>query len=259
MLLTESYRTERRLMEMSDFLREDLGTVVRYSPLSQNVEGLVCFANIPHQLLDEEIQRHIAHFDGMNIGFEWKVYDSDEPACLRDKLIEAGFQEGEAESLMVYDTSEHRPAVVSELGGIMVRRIEHTNELNEVVDLQETIWDRSFSWLFDQLLSIWNHGTFYGAYDNERLVGAGWIEYPPGAQFAELHGGSVLPAFRGRGIYSQLLHKRLSDALVKGVRWVAVDAAPMSRPILEAKGLKKLDTTYPMAWLPRGTTVSHER
>jgi hypothetical protein len=31
------------------------------------------------------------------------------------------------------------------------------------------------------------------------------------------------------------------DALARGVRWVTVDAAPMSRPILGAKGFESLD------------------
>lgn len=249
--LIESYRHERRVMEISDFLREDLGTVVRYSPIHQDAEGIVCFTNIPCEQLDEEIQRHIAHFEGRNIGFEWKVYDSDEPACLRKKLIDSGFDEGEAESLMMYEIAAFQPPGSSEKDGITLRRVEGKTVLKQIVELQESVWDRSFTWLFDQLRSMWNHAAFYAAYDNELLVGAGWIEYPQGAQFAELHGGAVLPAFRGRGIYSQLFEIRMRDALARGVRWVAVDAAPMSRPILEAKGLKRLDTTYPMAWSPR--------
>lgn len=251
MSIIENYRHERRVMEISNFLREDLGTVVRYSPILQDAEGIVCFTSIPCEQLDEEIQRHIAHFEGMKIGFEWKVYDSDEPACLREKLINSGFDEGEAESLMVYEVAEFEQPESSERGGIILRRAEQEAVLKQIVELQENVWDRPFPWLFDQLRSMWNHSAFYAAYDNELLVGAGWIEYPQGAQFAELHGGAVLPAFRGRGIYSQLFEIRMRDALAMEVRWVAVDAAPMSRPILEAKGLKKLDTTYPMTWPPR--------
>lgn len=38
------------------------------------------------------------------------------------------------------------------------------------------------------------------------------------------------------------------DALERRVGCVAVDAAPMSRPILQAKGFRSLDVTYPMTW-----------
>ncbi len=84
------------------------------------------------------------------------------------------------------------------------------------------------------------------------MKGVGWIEYGPGTAFAELHGGSVLPEFRGRVVYSRLLEIRLRDASERRFAWLTVDAAPMSRPILEAKGFERLDVTWPMAWSVAG-------
>lgn len=98
------YRQERRAQEIPGLRREDLGTVVRYTPTSPLAEGLVCFTRVAETDLHAEIERHIAHFRAANVGFEWKVYDSDEPASLRDRLRSAGFEEGEPESLMVYET-----------------------------------------------------------------------------------------------------------------------------------------------------------
>lgn len=46
----------------------------------------------------------------MNVGFEWKAYGSDEPESLKERLLEAGFEEGEPESLMVYELSKFRSA-----------------------------------------------------------------------------------------------------------------------------------------------------
>lgn len=162
--LIEAYRQERRALEIPNYVREDLGSVVRYSPNSSDSQGIVCFTRIPEADLADEIRRQIAWFESRNLAFEWKVYDSDEPRRLKSDLLEAGFEEGEPEAL--------------------------------------------------------------------------------------LHGGAVLPAFRGRGIYSRLFEARMMDALARGLKWVAVDAAPMSRPILEAKGFERLDSTWPMVWSP---------
>jgi GNAT superfamily N-acetyltransferase len=134
---------------------------------------------------------------------------------------------------------------------INVRHVENVDLLKHIAEFQELIWGKSFTWLLDHLLSTWNQFAFFSAFHDRRLVGTGWIEYPERSQFAELHGSAVLPGYRGRGIYSQLFLVRMADALEKGLWWVTVDAAPMSRPILESKGFARLDTTYPMTWVCR--------
>jgi len=250
MSVVGEYRRERRLLEIPDFRREDFGTLVRYSPIRREAEGIVCFTNLSADELPSEIRRHIAHFEAMNIPFEWKVYDSDEPECLRDKLVDAGFKQGEPESLMVYEVAKFVPTPKFRLDRINVRRIEDIAMLKQIAHFQEVICGRPLTWLYELLRSTWDECAFYGAYDNQGLVGTGWIEYPKASQFAELHGGAVLRSYRGQGIYSRLFEIRMTDALARRVRWVAVDAAPMSRPILEAKGFESLDTTYPMTWVP---------
>ena len=79
-----------------------------------------------------------------------------------------------------------------------------------------------------------------------RAVGAGWIDLVPGSSFADLHGGSVVADVRGRGIYSALLAARAEIARQRGYRHLAVDAAPMSRPILERKGFEFVCHTWPL-------------
>ena len=249
MPILKSYRHERRALEIPNFRREDLGTVVRYSPNCPDADGIICFADLPVEQLDAEIQRQIAYFSTIGIGFEWKVYGSDEPKCLRDKLVGAGFKQGDPEILMVYELARLQLAVRPLQQAIAVRHVESIEALEQIVEFQERIWRTTFAWLLAQLRSAWSQCTFFAAYDRQRLVGTGWIEYPEGSQFAELHGGAVLPDYRGRGLYSRLFEARMADALARGYKWVTVDAAPMSQPILEAKGFERLDTTYPMTWV----------
>jgi len=46
--------------------------------------------------------------------------------------------------------------------------------------------------------------------------------------------------------YSMLLHERCLEAQERGYEYLAVDAAPMSRPILERKGFEFICWTYPL-------------
>jgi GNAT superfamily N-acetyltransferase len=72
------------------------------------------------------------------------------------------------------------------------------------------------------------------------------LTFPVGSRFAELNGGGVVSTNRGRGIFSALLSRRIEEAKARGYTRVAVDAAPMSRPILLHKGFQHVCWTYPM-------------
>jgi hypothetical protein len=84
----------------------------------------------------------------------------------------------------------------------------------------------------------------------ERVVGSGWIEFHGGSPFAQLCGGTLLEAYRGRGLYSRLFELRVDEARRRGVPYIVVDAAPMSRPILERRGFRFVCNTYPMRTRP---------
>jgi GNAT superfamily N-acetyltransferase len=88
--------------------------------------------------------------------------------------------------------------------------------------------------------------SLYYARNRDRVVGCGWIEFHRGSRFAQLCGGALLEAHRGKGIYSRLFELRVAEARARGVPYIAVDAAPMSRPILEPRGFRFVCQTYPM-------------
>jgi N-acetylglutamate synthase-like GNAT family acetyltransferase len=249
--LIGEYRQDRRQQELPNFVREDLGSVVRYSPTRSDADGIVCFTDIADGELHEQIRRHVAHFEQLGVGFEWKVYGSDQPADLAARLVDAGFEQGDPEALMMFEVSRFRASGRTPAVGVQFSRLTNVAMLEPLTRFQETIWQRSFPWLPEHMRKLWNTTSFYVAHYEDELIGLGYIEYPHGSRFAEMHGGSVLPAFRGRGIYSALFELRMLDARERGVSCVAVDAAPMSRPILEAKGFEWMDATYPMTWVRR--------
>jgi hypothetical protein len=47
-----------------------------------------------------------------------------------------------------------------------------------------------------------------------------------------------------------MLSHRIAEATARGYRWITVDAAPMSRPILLKKGFMRVCWTYPMCRRP---------
>lgn len=244
-------------MEIPGLLREDLGTVVRYTPKSPDANGLLCFTNLSEHDMQEQVPRQISYFSERNLGFEWKLYDFDRPHDLKSALLEFGFEEDDPEALMIYDVSRFKPASAAGSCPAEIRRISDPADLDSIVALQELIWNRSFPWLFEQLRSMFAHADFFGAYREGVLIGSGWIEYPADSRFAEIHGGAVCSAFRGMGIYSRLFESRMLAARERGVPFVTVDAAPMSRPILEARGFEWLSGTYPLTWVrPGGTNHS---
>ena len=100
-------------------------------------------------------------------------------------------------------------------------------------------------WLARSLADALPTTSHYLAYAHNTLVGTGWIDFPPGSNFAELHGGAVLGDQRSRGFYSALFDARAAEAQQRGYAYLAVDAAPLSRPILLRRGFQFICETAP--------------
>ena len=147
---------------------------------------------------------------------------------------------------MVYDLRSAPRLPEKESEDVVIREVSSIEDLLAIVSIQEAVWSRSLPWLKGQMLSAKWFTTYFCAFDQDLPIGAGWIEYPEGSMFAELHGGSVIAEYRGRGIYSELFRYRVEHAKEKGIPYISVDAAPMSRPILESKGFRRLCSTYPL-------------
>jgi hypothetical protein len=81
-----------------------------------------------------------------------------------------------------------------------------------------------------------------------QMVGAGRLEPVADSDFAGLWGGSVLGAWRKRGIYRALTAACARSALAVGKTLVHSDSTEYSRPILERSGLLKVSTTTPYIW-----------
>lgn len=186
--------------------------------------------------------------------FEWKVFDHDTPADLKQRLIAHGFEPDEPEALMALDLEEASARLLQPISAD-IRRITDPAQLSLVAAVQAQVWEEPTPGLEDELAqTLRTHPdlmSIFLAYADDKPAANARICYHPGRRFADLWGGSTLPAYRGRGIYTDLVAVRGQEARTRGVRFLTVDAGPMSRPILEKLGFRHLVNTTPFVWTKR--------
>ena len=246
------YEQQQRIdIEYRLMRREVTPEVVRYVPLQTGVEGMVLYSHLNAENADRVIAEQIARYRQSNQNFEWKTYDYDTPDDLKERLSAQGFQAEEPEALLVLDIETAPPALLQPVKHA-VRRITDPQQLEEVRQILESVWDDPHTWLVsflgDELINDPAHVSVYIAYAEDVPVSAAWIFFHDHNQFAGLWGGSTLAPYRGQGFYTALLAVRAQEAQQRGVRFLTVDASPMSRPILEKNGFEFLTLTQPFKW-----------
>jgi GNAT superfamily N-acetyltransferase len=241
--LFQRYVDERKTAALPGYRRDTVAGLTRYTPVAPDLDGLVMFSELDESSLGAAIQQQTEYFARLGRGFEWKVHAFDSPANLAARLEGQGFEPDPVEALMVYGVSGH--AARDRDVALRIERVTTPAGVRDILAVQEKIWGRAFPWLESWLHALLPRAALFCAYDGDEPIGTGWIEFPPGATFAELHGGSVLAEHRGRGIYSMLFDARVEEAKRHGIEFLAVDAAPMSRPILLAKGFTYVCDTTP--------------
>lgn len=246
-----SYADDRRQMPIDGFDCKLLPYLTRYTPKIEGMEGIVVFSRLPAGKESEIVRHEIDYFKQRGIDFEWKVYDFDEPENLKAILEDKGFTCGESEAFMLCATDEVLPDR-SRTDQVQVQRVHNVQGLQDIAKVQQLVWDQNFDWLVEQLSLVLetNPGelSLYCAYDDGEPVGSGYTSFPPGSQYPELHGGAVIPGYRGQGIYGSLYQIRCQEIFQRGYLRSSVDATEMSRPILEGLGFKLVCMTHPMRY-----------
>jgi GNAT superfamily N-acetyltransferase len=252
----ERYARESVAQELPGYQLERLSDLTRHIPVDGGGDALFSFARFAPRATDDRIDSELLHARSHGWELEWKVHDFDEPADLKARLEARGLKAHHEEALMVLEVATaHGGGALP--AGVAIEEARG-DTLDALADFQEEIWQCRLPWLADALHAMadpaqGDTALVYAARAHGRIVGSGWIEFPPRSSFAQLHGGAVREDWRGRGVYSALFERRLADARQRGFPWIAVDAAPMSRPILERKGFRFVCHTYPMRTRPFDT------
>lgn len=250
--LLELYTQDQRIgIEYPNLRREVLPDIVRLVDISGQEEGTIIYSRLDETSIEQRITEQATYFESLGQGFEWKVYDYDTPVDLRRRLVEYGFELGDPEAIMVLDMARVPETLLAPVTQ-NVRQIATVAELAAVRQVEEAVWKEDQSEIIAYLTANVETGldqmSIFAAYVEDVPACCGWIYYPPRSQFASLWGGSTVAAYRGQGLYKAVLSIRVQEAQQRGVKFLTVDASPMSRPILEKHGFEQIATAWACTW-----------
>ncbi|MGW0962871.1 GNAT family N-acetyltransferase [Streptomyces gelaticus] len=229
---------------------ERTGDVVRQVGAADDWNGVVWSApDLDPARADAVIAAQVAHYAALGHGeFEWKLYAHDRPADLAHRLLAAGFEAEEPETLLVAPVAELSTAV--ELpDGVRLRTVRDAADVELMARAHERAFGSDWSQLRHQVLArlAEDPDGFVGvlAMVGDEPVSSARMELYRGTGFAGLWGGGTVEAWRGKGVYRALVAFRARIAAERGYRYLQVDASEMSSPILQRLGFAALSTTTP--------------
>ncbi|MEV6247977.1 GNAT family N-acetyltransferase [Streptomyces sp. NPDC051742] len=226
---------------------ERVGDVVRQTGPAHAWNG-VLWSGLDASGADGAIAGQIAHYRAAGVSFEWKLYAHDTPADLGDRLLAAGFTAEDPETLMAAEAASLSLDVPLP-EGVELRAVTDEAGVRQVVEVHERAFGTDSGHIGRQLLDhlAADPGTVTAviALAAGEPVSAARLELCPGTDFAGLWGGGTVESWRGRGLYRALVAHRTRIAAERGHRYVQVDAADTSRPILQRLGFRVLSTTTP--------------
>lgn len=208
----------------------------------------ISYYNLPEGEARAIIEREIAYFQSLERNLEWSTFAHNNPPNLHLLLAEYGFEiEEELESIMVLDLNAP-PALLVETPAADVRLICDAAGIDDVIRVEESVWDRDYSWLREKLTEDLRERpdelSVYAVYVDGKPVSSGWVYFHPKTHFASLWGGSTLASYRKQGLYTALVAVRVQEAIRRGFRFMTIDAGSMSRPIVARLGFQLLTTAY---------------
>ncbi|MGW3091421.1 GNAT family N-acetyltransferase [Streptomyces sp. NPDC001108] len=229
---------------------EHTGDVVRQSGTADDWNGVVWSdPGLDPARADAVIAAQVAHYAALgHDAFEWKLYGHDRPAGLADRLLAAGFEAEERETLMVAPVGEVSTEVALP-EGVRLRTVRDAADVELMVRAGERAFGTPQPHLRHQVLTrlAENPDDFVGvlAMAGEEPISSARMELYAGTGFAGLWGGGTVEEWRGKGVYRAMVAFRARIAAERGYRHLQVDAMETSRPILQRLGFLALTTTTP--------------
>jgi GNAT superfamily N-acetyltransferase len=179
---------------------------------------------------------------------EWKHYSGDRPADLPARLTAAGLTPEGPETVLVADLEELELADAAP-DGVRLTTVDDEAGLDALVAVHHEVFGDLHPGTRTAVLTSLSLDPrpteAVVAWAGERPISAGRIEFSEGRDFAGLFGGGTADAWRGKGVFRALVAHRAARARARGVRYLYVDAVPMSRPIFERLGFVPLTETTP--------------
>jgi GNAT superfamily N-acetyltransferase len=241
-----------------EILGADFPEIVRFRRPPPR-RSLVLYAHLTPAAADAAIAAQVAALTAQGQALEWDICAHDQPVDLQARLAAQGFALEESGAILMLAPAA-APADLLAPVTADIRRVTHPDQLPALVAIMEQVWGSDFAWMYAQYgrdLALPGYLSMYLAYVAGQPAAAAWTYYyaqaPGGAAdhpFAGLWGGSTLPAYRGRGLYTALLAIRVQEARARGLPYVMVDAVPASAKILRRFGFTEITQTHAMLYQP---------
>jgi hypothetical protein len=217
--------------------------------------GFITYCNLggaDESAIRRLVRQALDHFRGEpSIGqVEWKTRGHDHAPGLHEALLEAGFTQGEPESIMLGEAGALAVDVPLP-EEVSLRRVTDENDVRAMCAMAAEAFGDPASDQADGLLArLSRHDglELWVAEAHGQMISSGRLEPVDGTDFAGIWGGATLLPWRGRGIYRALTAARARSALRMGKTLIHSDSTEYSRPILERSGLIKVSTTTPYDW-----------
>jgi GNAT superfamily N-acetyltransferase len=243
------YDKDLRLRIMYPEARKEItGNVVRFIRKAPGM-NFVSFTFATEMQLTNVIDCEVDYFLPMNQPFTWKLYDHDLLPSLGEKLSARGFN-GDDDPAMVMVLDMQNASTRTEPVKADIRRITERDGLKDIIYVLDNVYGGHNIWVNDRLglhLQVPGYLSIYAAYVDGKPASIAWTYFPHG-HFATLFGGTTLAEYRGRGLYTSLLHVRLKEIRERGYQFAAVECGPMSRPIVAKNGFQHLTTVWDYEW-----------
>jgi GNAT superfamily N-acetyltransferase len=193
-------------------------------------------ADVPGVL---EVVRAIAAEHGV-ARVTWWVGEHSTPSDLGERLVELGLEPDPDAPTLTSLTIDRQPSGEST---VAVRRVTTAEDYLRAMEINWEVWNvaaaerverrkaKNAAW---PALADSDRSRHYIAEIDGEAVGFARAVFTP--QAALLMGGAVLPAARGHGVYTALVHARWHDTVAYGAPRIVVGAGHMSAPILERLG-----------------------
>ena len=206
---------------------------------------------------DQKIEETIDYHRQRNIGFQWWVSPFDTPSDLRERLEKHGMILAGDAAMMARLGLDNLDIPVNP--NLQVELLDGPHEAT--IDAMLRVMQLCFNWP-DEQVAVNRPGfiermsmakfrekevNFLARLDGQpvaygRLLLEGGLAY--------LGGSGVLPDYRGQRVYATLLRRRLEEAQQRGYHVAAINAEPLSRPIVEKYGFKEYARSYIYGWMP---------
>ena len=210
--------------------------------------GEIVYSSCAEAEVDQVIERQVQAARSAGYELEWKVYGHDQPPCLGERLMAAGFEAGDRELFMVLRASADA-LTRFDLYPCDIRWVTGEAGLKDYRTVREEVSGRDCEGEIARYIPmLQDHPdsmSVYVAYVDGEPAACGRVYFHPNSQFAGLYGGNTRARFRRRGLFTQIVAARIREALSRGITNIYVDALPTSEPILRKRGFEGLTYTQP--------------